>query len=106
MAKVADVKLFWTKSVSTDVSKVEVYVTINGTETKTEVGPEVQEIMVEVAAMGVVAFRVVVTDTEGYVASSETFTFTLGDLVPPQPATALGFEVTGVRDVPDPVPVP
>lgn len=102
---VADVKLYWTKSVSTDVAKVDVYTTINGTETHTEVGPEVQEILVEVAAMGVVSFRVVVTDTEGKTTTSETYTFTLGDLVPPQPATGLGHEVTGVREVPDPVPV-
>lgn len=98
--KVADVKLFWTKSPSQDIAKVTVKTTINGTETVAEVGPEVQEIQVEVAALGSVQFQIDVTDTEGKVASSEIYSFTLGDLENPLPATNLGHEVLGVRDVP------
>jgi hypothetical protein len=99
MAKIAKVKLFWTKSVSQDIAKVTVTTTINGAVTVTEVGPEVQDVTVDVAAMGVVSFLVVVTDTEGKTATSETHSFTLGDLEDPLPVTNLGHEVVGVIDV-------
>lgn len=99
MAKVADVKLSWVKSPSADVAKVQVVVTNDGTESTADFGPEVQELVVVVNASKSVQFKVIVTDSEGLQATSETYTFTLGDLESPQPATGLLHEVVGVRDV-------
>lgn len=99
MAKVADVKLSWTKSPSADVAKVTVVVTKDGTETTTEVGPEVESIQIVVEASKSVTFKVIVTDSEGLAATSDIYTFSLGDLEAPLPATNLFHEVIGVRDV-------
>lgn len=99
MPKVADVKLSWTKSPSLDLQKVEVVVNNGGTETTTELGPEVQEFMIVVQASGAVQFKIVTYDTEGLKATSETYSFTLGDLEVPLPATNLFHEVVAVRDV-------
>ena len=99
MAKVADIRLFWKKSVSADVSKATVIVTNDGTETTTEVGPEVQEITVVVAATKACSFRVITLDSEGLTSTSTTYDFVLGDLEAPQPATDLGHEVMAIRDV-------
>lgn len=99
MAKIATVKLGWTKSVSADVAKVTITVTKDGTTTTTEVGPEVESIQIDVEASKSVQFQVVVTDTEGLTATSDLYTFTLGDLEAPQPATNLFHEVVSVRDV-------
>lgn len=99
MPKVADVKLSWTKSPSLDLQKVEVVVNNGGTETTTELGPEVQEFMIVVQASGGVQFKIVTYDTEGLKATSETYSFTLGDLEVPLPATNLFHEVVAVRDV-------
>ncbi len=99
MAKVADVKLSWTKSPSADVAKVTVVVTKDGTETTTEVGPEVESIQIVVEASKSVTFKVIVTDSEGLAATSDIYTFSLGDLEAPLPATDLFHEVVGVRDV-------
>ena len=106
MAKVADVKIFWVPSPTADIVKVEVFTTINGAETKVEVGPEVQDLMVEVSANGSVAVKFVVTDSEGLKATSESYTFTLGDLEAPLPITGVGHEVIAIRDAPDPTPTP
>ena len=100
MAKVADVKLSWVRSPSADVNKRRITVTKNGETTVTDLGAEVSEYVIEVHAMGVVTFKTEVFDNEGRSAVSETYTFTLGDLVPPQPDTGLFHDVVGVRDVP------
>lgn len=106
MAKVADIRLSWKKSVSADVNKVEIVVTNDGTETRTELGVEVQEFQIVVAATKSCQFRVDTHDSEGQMTSSEVYSFTLGDLEAPQPATELFHEVLAVRDVPDPEPEP
>lgn len=98
MAKIADVKLSWTKSPSADVVKVQVVTTVNGTETTAEVGPEVESFQIAVAASGSVQFKVVVTDSEGLTSTSAIYSFSLGDLEAPQPATNLSHTVVGVRD--------
>ena len=98
MAKVADVKLFWTKSPSADVTTRTIDVTINGDTQTVEVGPEVESYMIEVSASGTVQFNTVVKDTEGNEVSSEVYTFTLSDLEAPQPDTALGHTIVGIRD--------
>lgn len=97
--KVADVKLRWTKSPSADVAGIEVVVTKDGTTMVTAGGPEVQELMIVVEASKSVQFKVITTDSEGLVTESATYSFTLGDLEAPQPATGLAHEIVAVRDV-------
>jgi hypothetical protein len=99
--RVADVRLKWQKSVSADVASVDLAVTINGEQTFVTLGPEVESYDIEVAASGSVSFSGTVTDSEGNVTSSVTYSFSLGDLVAPQPITGLGFEVIAIRDVED-----
>lgn len=101
MAKVADVKLKWKKSPSLDITKVDVVVTVNGTESHYEVGPEVEDFTIEVKANSTVQFYVAVTDADGLEAFSTTATFGVGDLENPQPATDPSFEIVGIREVPD-----
>jgi hypothetical protein len=98
VSKIATVKLGWTKSPSADVAKVEVIVNTGGAVTTTEVGPEVESIQVEVAASTSFSFQLRVTDSEGLTASSELYSYTLGDLTAPVPPAGLFHEVIGVRD--------
>lgn len=100
MPKVADVRILWKKSVSTDVSRQKLNLTIDGQATNVDLGPEVQEYLLTVKAGGVVHFDITTFDKDGLQSVSLGFDFTLSDLEPPQPATDLGFEITGVRDVP------
>lgn len=100
MMKVADVKLSWKPSVSPDVVKQVASVSIDSAEPTTfEVGPEVDSVMIEVKAISTVVFFVTSTDAEGNSAVSEQYTFTIGDLEAPQPATTLFHEIVGVREV-------
>ena len=98
MPKVADVKLMWTKSPSSDVKSVKIVVTNNGSETTTELGPEVEDFQVVVQPMGTVQFKIVTFDSEGLQSTSETYSFSLGDLEAPLPATNLTHQVVGIRD--------
>jgi hypothetical protein len=103
--RVADVKLSWKPSVSTDVESQRVSVLIDGQETlNAEVSSTTEEMMVEVKAQSSVVFQVMTEDFEGNQSISEVYTFTIGDLEAPQPATLLGHEIVAVRDVvvPDP----
>ena len=100
MGKVADVKLFWTPSPSEDVASQEVSVSIDGAEAMiTPITPEVAELLIEVQASKSVVFSVKTTDTEGNSSISESYTFRIGDLEAPAPATNLGHQVVAVRDV-------
>lgn len=99
MAKVADVKLTWSKSPSADVAKVTVAVTKDGTTTTTDVGPEVESFQIVVEASKSVTFTVVTTDSEGLTGTSDSYTFTIGDLEAPLPATNLFHEVLAIREV-------
>lgn len=101
MAKVADVKLKWKKSPSSDVAKVEITVTVDGSESTAELGPEIENFMVEVKAGGSCQFQIDTTDSEGLVGTSTTYSFSLGNLEAPLPATELGHEIVAIRDVPD-----
>lgn len=101
MAKVADVKLSWVRSPSADVVSRTIEVTINGQTTTADVGPEVEQYMIEVSASGSVQFKTTVKDAEDQVVSSEVYSFTVGDLEAPQPDTGLLHEIVGIRDVPD-----
>jgi hypothetical protein len=102
MSKVADVKLKWTPSPSEGVVKQIVQVTIDGIPSmETEVSPETTELMVEVKATESVIFQVVTTDDEGLSVISESYTFRLGNLEAPLPATGLGHTIVAIRDVVD-----
>ena len=98
--KVADVKLSWSPSVSSDVVKQVVRVAIDGqTPTTFEVGPSVDSVVIEVKASSSAVFSVESTDADGESVVSELYTFALSDLVAPQPATNLFHEIVAVRDV-------
>ncbi len=92
----ATVRLGWVRSVSADVTSRRVIITKNGEQTTIDVGPEVSEYVLEVEASSSVQFQTIVTDSEGKEATSETYSFVLGDLVPPQPDTGLFHEVLGL----------
>lgn len=96
--KVATVKIGWSRSPSADVVSRKLELTKNGETTTIDLGPEVSEYTIEVAALGAVQFRTTVFDSEGNEATSEVYTFTLGDLEAPQPDTGLFHEVVEVRD--------
>jgi len=106
VARVADVKLTWVRSPSADITTRNVEITVNGQTTTVSLGPEVSDYTIEVSARSTVQFRTTVYDSEGNEASSETYTFTIGDLEAPVPDTGLFHEVVGTRDVADPVDVP
>lgn len=98
MPKVADVKLGWNRSVSTDLKAVQLSVAIDGNVTTTDLPPETQEFMIVVGANKSFSFQVKTIDTEGLEASSELYASVLGDLEAPQPATSLFHEVVAIRD--------
>lgn len=102
--KIATVKLGWERSVSADVTSRVVTITKDGETTTIDVGPEVSEYVLEVEALKSVAFNTTVFDSEGNETTMETYSFTLGDLTPPQPDTNPFHEVLSVRD--DEVPAP
>lgn len=99
MAKVADVKLSWSPSVSTDVVKQVVAFSVNGQPREVELSRDVKELMIEVNSSSSVQFTVTTIDEEGQAVASEVYSFVLGDLEPPQPATGLFHEVVAVRDL-------
>lgn len=100
--KVATVRLSWSRSPSADVTAQKVLVTIDGTETVFETGPQIEEWTLDIKANSSVQFRLDTYDSEGKVAQSATLSFTIGDLEDPLPATNLAWEIVGVRDVEDP----
>ena len=98
VAKVADVRLGWSPSVSTDVVEQVVHFNVDGNPREVTLTREANELMIEVDALSSVQFFVTSKDAEGVEVSSEVYTFVLGDLEPPQPATGLFHEVVAVRD--------
>lgn len=98
MPKIANVKLSWTRSPSADVASRKIVITKNGEETTLEFGPEVSDYTLDVPAMGSLQFKTIVLDSEGKTATSETYSFTLGDLEDPVPDTNLFHEILSVRD--------
>lgn len=97
--KVADVKIGWVASVSTDVVRNILSVAIDGNSpTVSELTPEVVSAVIEVNAESSVVFSITTVDKEGLEAVSATYTFTLGDLEAPQPVTGLFHEIVAIRD--------
>lgn len=103
LVKVADVKIQWDRSVSPDVNRVVVVTQIGGMGSTVELSPDVEEVVVEVRANQSGWIRVDSHDSEGRLAQSVTYNFTVGDLTDPQPATNFRHTILGVRevDVPD-----
>jgi len=104
MGKVADVKLTWKRSPSADVSKVVVSLTNDGSVESVEFGPDVEEFMVVVKANSSFSFSIDSYDGDGQIATSVTYSFTLGDLEAPLPATDLKHTIIGIRDEAVPPP--
>lgn len=106
MSKIATVRVFWNRSVSPDIVKLEVEVNNGGVVTTTTTGPETEELIVKVRAQTTCTVVVKATDLDGKVAVSEVYARTLGDLVDPQPVTGLGSEIISIEDEPEPEPAP
>ncbi len=94
----AKIRLFWKRSVTSGPLTRKLTVSNNGETIVVELPIELEEYQIEVKAFGVVVFSTEVTDDEGMVTSSATFSFTLGDLTAPQPDTDLGFEILEIVD--------
>lgn len=104
MAKLASVKLSWKKSVSADAVSQQVVTVVDGAAATVTLDAVAESVTVDVLARAAVRFKVVTLDAEGLSASSDEYSFVLGDLEAPQPATGLGHQVLSVRDVPDAPP--
>lgn len=98
--KVADVKVSWVASVSTDVvSQLVELKSLTGELLKeVTLAPEVTEVVVE-GLLEKTDYLVVVTVTDGTTSAASSLQFNLGDLVPVQPVSGLKVEVVAVRDV-------
>lgn len=107
MAKTASVKLTWVRSPSPDAKRQIITVNRAGVAIFTsEVGPEVEQVMVQIPASSPVDYSVVTVDEDGLVAPSAPHTFTIGDLENPLPATNLDHLVVGIVDDTPPVTPP
>ena len=98
MAKVASVRLSWTRSPSSDVTMQKINVTINGDVKTIEIGPEVESYQLDINASSAVSFDVVSIDDDANVVSSEVYNFRISDLEAPLPATILFHEIVSIRD--------
>ena len=99
MSRVADVKLGWTKSPSSDVKSVQLVITKDDADTTIDVEATAESFQVTVEALKTVSFKVVTKNADGLVATSDSYTFTLDSLEAPLPASNLFHQVLAVRDV-------
>jgi hypothetical protein len=97
MAKVAQVRLGWTRSPS-DVTSQTIELNVNGVVKTIDVGPNVDSYQLEetLPAKSVVSFKIDTKDDDDKIVSSEVYNFKLGDLEDPLPATNLFHEVVAV----------
>jgi hypothetical protein len=103
--KVADLLISWTKSPSVIVSR-DIVVTIDGTNTTYNVGPEVNNFAISASANSSISVFTTVKDALGQTVSSETATFQVPDLTAPLPDTDVAVAITGTHDEPDVPPTP
>lgn len=98
--KVADVLVFWTPSVSTDVAQQQVALKLASGEVVSEVvlDPSVDRVQFDGLQQST-DYVVVHTVTDGVNSAVATLQFNLGDLEAPMPVTGLGYSVVSVRDV-------
>ena len=92
------VRLFWTRSPSTDVTARRITVTKGSESAQFDLGPEVSEYLIEVEAFTFVTFKTEVMDAAGNKATSDTYTFTSPDMEAPLSDTNLGHEIVGIID--------
>lgn len=102
--KVADVRLYWTPSLSSDIAKQVVNVTIGDSISTFDLLPGAVEHRIEVTSNSSFSFSVDSIDVEGNRIASVTYSSNVGDLEVPLPATDLGSEIMGVREVELPTP--
>lgn len=100
MPKVADVKLTWIRSPSSDAKSARVVVKAGDAESHFDLRPDVQQLMVIVKPSTTVTYSVVTFDDDGLAASSEGHTFVVGDLELPLPATGLDHQIISIREEP------
>jgi hypothetical protein len=101
VGKVADIKLFWQRTATPidRIMKQRVDLVVDGVQYMiAEFGPEIQDFQITVRASQSVTYTITTTDKEGLEAVSASYSFTLGDLVAPLPATGLGHAVLAIRD--------
>ena len=98
--KVADVQLGWIPS-PTPLTKEVAKVSVDGAEPDTIEVVNVDSVSITVKALQSVRFWVETTDDEGLVTISKDYSFQVGDLEAPLPATGLFHKITAIRDVPD-----
>lgn len=97
MANVGEYKLSWKRSATEGVTRQLVKITNDGAASVMELTPDVQTLDVLVAAGK--DFSFVVQSIRDFVATdSVADSFTVPDLTPPEPATDLTHELTGVHD--------
>lgn len=99
--KVAEVRLFWQQSVSTDVIAQFVNVTVaNGedvTVSEYELPPTVGELLVTVPALSGVNVAITVADAT-FTSPVVSYDFQVGDLVAPQPVGFISHEIVRIYD--------
>ena len=83
--------LGWTPSISNDIVEQRVNIVTDGASQTVSYGRDVEEHTIDVAANSSVLFTVDSIDAEGNVATSVSHSFSVGDLVDPQPATLHAF---------------
>jgi hypothetical protein len=102
--KIATIKCKWKRSPTSDVVRVDLVLTINGDETVTQLGPDVEDFVLEAVANSSYTFRIDTFDSDDQKTSSQTHSRTIGDLELPLPATDLTSEIIAVRDDAEPLP--
>lgn len=101
---VANVRLYWSASVSTDIVKRVVKIKADGADAEIDLPMTAVEHVLRLKANTSLQFSTVLTDSEGKSVESIVYSTTLGDLTDPLPDTDLGHEILSIEDVPDPVP--
>lgn len=101
MPRSARIELGWSRSLSTDVAKQEIKIEINGAIQTVMVPPEVESYLITVEAQSSVSFSVDTFDEDGQTGSI-VYSFSVGDLEAPLPATDLFHRVVAIiePDVP------
>jgi len=104
--KSCDVLFEWDRSVSTEIDRVEVSITVDGVTTKTTYPEEVQSFQMRIFAGSGGSFQVITYSPDGIPVMSEVHTFSIGTLELPQPATNLRHKIINVIDDTEPTPTP
>lgn len=99
LVKVADMKLFWTRSVGMKIPKQVIEYTLDGNTKTLEIGPEVESFTLEMRANKSGRYKVTTYSEDGQPTVSDEVTFQTGDLETVPPATGLGSAITAIREI-------